>query len=127
MARVNLITKETADKIAASYLKNKSVHSLYVTRDGQVFYANMAHYMKRHVKIKGLEPSWVYPSNDNKEVVKEVEAEEVVSQEIKEPATSFAGLKKHFQELTEKGEIKESEWSNLKFAQLRKLYEKNKK
>jgi len=122
MARVNTITIEAADKIAAMYFKNESVQSLYVTRDGQVFYANKAHYLKLHERANKLESSWFYTKGESK--VKEVEIVEEIT-EAKNPTMSFSSLKKHFQELTEKGEIKLSEWKDLKFAQLLKLYENN--
>jgi len=124
MARVNTITKEAADKIAAMYFKNESVHALYVTRDGQVFYADKAHYLKIHERANNLEKSWFYSKGQSsqKEVVEVVEDN---PQETKEPM-SFNSLKKHFQDLTKEGKIEESEWSDLKFAQLRKLYENNK-
>ena len=121
MARVNTITKEAADKIAAMYFKNESVPSLYVTRDGQVFYANKAHYLKLHERANKLEPSWFYTKGGIKEI--EVEVEEI--SESKNPTMSFSSLKKHFQELTKEGKIKFSEWNDLKFAQLLKLYENN--
>lgn len=124
-SRINIISKAAADKIAASYLSNKKVHSLYVTRDGQVFYKGKEGYMRMHEKHYKLEKSWFYSGHPKievkeiKEIKKEVQAD---NQNM-----SFAALKQHFQNLTNKGEIKESEWSGLKFAQLQKKYKELKK
>lgn len=122
MGQVNLITKSKADAIASSYLENKNVQSLYVTRDGQVFYPENKSYMKMHEKANKLDLSWFY-SKDKKEVLKPEKAQKEVVEPKQEPNLSFAALKKYFQDLTVKGKIELSDWNNLKFAQLREKYE----
>ena len=131
MAKVNLITRTAAEEIAASYFKNENVHSLFVTRDGQVFYADKKHYMRMHERSNKLDPSWYFERGAEivsakkiDKVEPEAKKEEIVEQEKeKEPTMSFASLKKHFQQLTDEGKIEKEEWESLKFAQLRKKYE----
>jgi len=134
MARVNLISYTAAKEIAANYFKTGKIHSLFVTRDGQVFYPENKHYIKMHEKANKLEASWFFKyesedikSDSNKPVI-EVDkseddySEDDFSKDDKAPITK-AKLIEYFQSLTDKGEIELSKWDGLKFAQLRELYE----
>lgn len=113
MGKVNLITKKEADSIAAEYLKNTKVQSLYVTRDGQVFLHDKHSYLILHERSHKLEPSWFYTKEDS--AIKE-------ENEALNVNLSLKALKERFFKLTEDGKIEKSEWENLKFNDLRKKY-----
>ena len=125
MANVNLISEAAAKEIAASYFENSSVQSLYVTRDGQVFYPKSKHYMNMHERNAKLQPSWFFEKGKNVKIIEDVKKE--INNMGDDTPVTLKALKKHFQLLTDKGDIKQEEWEGLKFAQLRELYEKFKK